>query len=50
MDGESSEYSEKPDRPDLRCGEHGCHGELLHSLLGRLMVLEARVAYLEEKE
>ena len=39
-----------PERPDLRCSECEAHSELLHALLGRLMVLEARVARLEEKD
>ena len=39
-----------PIRPDLRCVEHGCVMDLLHGLLGRLMVLESRVARLEEEE
>ena len=37
-----------PIRPDLRCVEHECHSELLHDLLGRLMVLESRVAKFED--
>jgi len=39
-----------PIRPDLRCVEHGCVMDLLHGLLGRLMVLESRVARLEDEE
>ena len=38
-----------PIRPDLRCCEHECVMDLLHGLLGRLMVLESRVARLEEE-
>ena len=41
---------ECPVRPDLRCMDHGCVMELLHSYVGRLMVLESRVAYLEDRE
>jgi hypothetical protein len=37
------------ERPDLRCDEHGAVMELLHSLHGRLMVLESRVVLLEER-
>ena len=47
MDGD--EFPECPERPDLRCSEHECYGELIHALLGRLMVLEARVAKLEDE-
>ena len=49
MTEDSREPFECPIRPDLRCVEHECVLELLHSLLGRLMVLESRVARLEEE-
>lgn len=39
-----------PEKPDLRCREHVCVYELLHSLLGRLMELEARVGELEDRD
>ena len=39
-----------PIRPDLRCCEHECVMDLLHGLLGRLMILESRVQILEESE
>ena len=38
---------ELPQQPDLRCQHHEAMTEVLHSLLRRLMVLEARVAALE---
>ena len=38
-----------PEHPCLRCDEHEGQCELLHGLLGRLMVLESRVSYLEER-
>ena len=38
---------ETPRQPDLRCQHHEAMTEVLHSLLGRLMALEARVAALE---
>lgn len=38
---------ELPHQPDLRCQHHEAMTEVLHSLLGRLMALEARVATLE---
>ena len=50
LDEIPSEVPELPRRPCFYCCEHGCHSELLHALLGRLMVLESRVARLEEKE
>jgi len=38
---------EFPERPDLRCEEHCGYGELLHSLVHRLIELEGRVKGLE---
>jgi hypothetical protein len=40
---------EVPVRPDLRCKFHEEYYDLLHALLGRLMVLEQRVATLDER-
>ena len=35
--------------PDLRCGEHCELCEVVHSLHGRLVILEARVLMLEKE-
>ncbi len=43
----ASDTVETPRQPDLRCQHHEAMTEVVHSLLGRLMELEARVAALE---
>ena len=40
---------ESPRAPDLRCSEHEGVCDVVHGLLGRLMVLESRVKELEKE-
>ena len=42
-------FIERPCRPDLRCGEHEGLCDLLHSIYGRLLILEQRVEILERR-
>lgn len=46
---DGKEVVDVPERPDLRCVEHGNLCECLHGMLGRLMILEQRVLMLEER-
>ena len=38
-----------PDKPDLRCSEHGNVCEVMHSVYNRLVALESRIVVLEER-
>ena len=39
----------RPEKPDLRCKEHGSVCEVMHSVYNRLLELEERIRVLEEK-
>ena len=43
------EEVEAPSRPDLRCREHESVCDVVHGMLGRLLLLEERVKMLEDK-
>lgn len=40
----------QPQRPDLRCEEHGGICEILHSLHNRVVMLEQRVKMVEDRK
>ena len=47
---DDNEHVNRPQRPNLQCIEHEAMCDVLHSIHGRVCMLEQRVRMLEEAE